>query len=428
MTLLVLFGIFAVTLYTGVPVAWSIAISTLAVIFLGLVPLPPSWFAQQVYGGADSISLAAIPLFLVAGGIMNEGGLTRRIIDLADDLLGWVRGGLGVVNVATCMVYGGITGSATADTGAVGSIMIPAMVERGYPPAFAAAVTAAAGTLGIIIPPSVVMIMYGVLTNTSIGGLFAAGIIPGIMLAVTFMLTAWWIGVREGFPKSDSRPTLRSFATHLVRALPAMLMPIVVLGSMLTGYATTTEAAFVAVVWALIVGGLVYREITWKALWKIGLETVRMTGAIMIIMAVSTPFSWILTVEQIPQWTAGLLTASGAGPTVTILLILLLLTFVGTWADLGPSLIILAPIVHPIGIDAGLAPYQLGLIFTVALGIGLFTPPVGTNIFVVCNVAKVGVNAVTRRLIPFFITSNICLLLIAFVPATTEWLPKLLGF
>ncbi|RVB73618.1 TRAP transporter large permease [Mesorhizobium sp. M6A.T.Cr.TU.014.01.1.1] len=428
MTLLVLFGIFAVTLYTGVPVAWAIAISTLAVIFFGLVPLPPSWFAQQVYGGADSISLAAIPLFLVAGGIMNEGGLTRRIIDLADDLLGWVRGGLGVVNVATCMVYGGITGSATADTGAVGSIMIPAMVERGYPPAFAAAVTAAAGTLGIIIPPSVVMIMYGVLTNTSIGGLFAAGIIPGLMLAITFMLTAWWVGVREGFPKSDTRPTIRSFSKHLLRALPAMLMPIVVLGSMLTGYATTTEAAFVAVVWALLVGGLLYRELTWAAAWKVGIEAVRMTGAIMIIMAVSTPFSWILTVEQIPQWSADLLSASGAGPTVTILLILLLLTFVGTWADLGPSLIILAPIVHPIGIDAGLAPYQLGLIFTVALGIGLFTPPVGTNIFVVCNIAKVGVNAVTWRLIPFFITSNICLLLIAFVPGTTEWLPRLLGF
>ena len=314
MTLLVLFGIFAVTLYTGVPVAWAIAISTLAVIFLGLVPLPPSWFAQQVYGGADSISLAAIPLFLVAGGIMNEGGLTRRIIDLADDLFGWVRGGLGVVNVATCMVYGGITGSATADTGAVGSIMIPAMVERGYPPAFAAAVTAAAGTLGIIIPPSVVMIMYGVLTDTSIGGLFAAGIIPGLMLAITFMLTAWWIGVKEGFPKSESRPTLKGFAIHLYRALPALLMPIVVLGSMLTGYATTTEAAFVAVVWALLVGGLLYREITWAALWKIGIEALRMTGAIMIIMAVSTPFSWVLTVEQVPQWTVGLLSASGAGP------------------------------------------------------------------------------------------------------------------
>jgi len=427
-TLLVLFGIFAVTLYTGVPVAWSIAVSTLAVIFLGLVPLPPSWLAQQVYVGADSISLAAIPLFLIAGGIMNEGGLTRRIIDLADDLLGWLRGGLGVVNVATCMVYGGITGSATADTGAVGSIMIPSMVERGYPPAFAAAVTAAAGTLGIIIPPSVVMIMYGVLTNTSIGGLFAAGVIPGIMLAVTFMLTAWWIGVREGFPKSETRPTPKSFLVHFIRALPALVMPIVVLGSMLTGYATTTEAAAVAVAWALVIGGLVYREITWKALWQVCLESVRMTGAIMIIMAVSVPFSWILTVEQVPQWTVGLLNDVGAGPTVTILLILLLLTFVGTWADLGPSLVILAPIVHPIGIGAGLEPYQLGLIFTVALGIGLFTPPVGTNIFVVCNVAKVGVNAVTWRLIPFFITSNICLLLIAFVPATTEWLPKVLGF
>ncbi|HSI40310.1 MAG TPA: TRAP transporter large permease [Xanthobacteraceae bacterium] len=428
MTLLVLFGVFALTLYTGVPVAWSIAFSTLAVIMLGFVPLPPAWFAQQIFNGANSIALASIPLFLVAGGIMNEGGLTRRIINLADDLFGWIRGGLGLVNVATCMIYGGITGSATADTGAVGSIMIPAMVERGYPKDFAAAVTAAAGTLGIIIPPSVVMIMYGVITNTSIGGLFAAGIIPGLMLTVTFMITAYWVGVKENFPKSQTRPTVVSFSKHLVRALPAVLMPVGVLGSMLTGVATPTEAAFIAVVWALVVGGLLYREMNWASFWKVGDETVKMTGAIMIILAASVPFSWILTVEEVPSWTAHLLTDLGAGPTVTVLLIILLLTFVGTWADLGPSLIILAPIVHPIGLEAGLQPYQLGLIFVVSGGIGLFTPPVGTNIFVVCNIAKIGVNPVTRRLIPFFISSNICLLIIAFVPATTEWLPKYFGF
>lgn len=428
MTLLVLFGVFALTLYTGVPVAWSIAAATLSVIMVGLVPLPPAWFAQQVFNGANSIALASIPLFLVAGGIMNEGGLTRRIINVADDLFGWIRGGLGLVNVATCMVYGGITGSATADTGAVGSIMIPAMSERGYPKDFSAAVTAAAGTLGIIIPPSVVMIMYGVITNTSIGGLFAAGIIPGVMLTTTFMLTAYYVGVREKFPKSEIRPTVRSFSSHLFKASPAMLMPIVVLGSMLTGFATTTEAAFIAVVWAIIVGVLVYREMNWGSLWKVGDETVRMTGAIMIIMAVSVPFSWILTVEEVPAWTASLLHDLGAGPTVTILLIILLLTFVGTWADLGPTIIILAPIIHPIGLEAGLASYQLGLIFVISGGIGLFTPPVGTNIFVVCNIARIGVNPVTRRLLPFFISSNICLLIIAFVPATTEWLPKYLGF
>jgi tripartite ATP-independent transporter DctM subunit len=428
MTLLVLFGVFALTLYTGIPVAWSIVLSTVVVLLLGLVPLPPSWLAQQTFMGADSISLAAIPLFLVAGGIMNEGGLTRRIVDLADDLLGWLRGGLGVVNVATCMVYGGITGSATADTGAVGSIMIPAMVERGYPRDFAAAVTAAAGTLGIIIPPSVVMIMYGVLTNTSIGGLFAAGIVPGIMIAVAFMLTAWWVGVREAFPKSTRTVSIRSFGQHLLGAFPALMMPIVVLGSMLTGLATTTEAASVAVGWALLVGAFVYRELTIAGLWKVVLESVRMTGAIMIIMAVSTPFSWILTVEQVPQGAAGLLANVGLGDTVTVILILLLLTFVGTWADLGPSLIILAPILHPIGIGAGLGAYQLGLIFVVALGIGLFTPPVGTNIFVVSNIAKIGVNAVTWRLIPFFVTSNVCLLVIAFYPPATEFLPRFFGF
>lgn len=428
MTIFVLFAVFAVTLYTGVPVAWSLALSTLVVIWSGLVPLPPSWFAQQVFVGGDSISLAAIPLFLIAGGIMNEGGLTRRIVDLTNDIFGRLRGGLGIVNVATCMIYGGITGSATADTGAVGAIMIPAMSERGYPRDFSAAVTAAAGTLGIIVPPSVVIIMYAVLTNTSIGGLFMAGLIPGLMLSVTFMLTAWWVAMREGYPKSHHPFRLAAFGRHLLRALPALLMPVGVLGTMLTGFATTTEAACVAVFWSLFVGGVLYREITPAGLWRVGVETVRMTGAIMIIMAVSVPFSWILTVEQVPQAAAAALANAGAGPAITILLLLALLTFVGTWADLGPSLVILAPILHPIGIKAGLAPYQLGMIFIIALGIGLFTPPVGTNIFVVCNVAKVGVNAVTRRLIPFFITSNICLLLVAFIPATTEWLPRLLGF
>lgn len=428
MTLLVLFGVFAVTLYSGVPVAWSIAASALTVIAVGLVPLPPAWFAQQLYQGANSISLAAIPLFLIAGGLMNEGGLTRRIVDVADDLFGRIRGGLGLVNVATCMVYGGITGSATADTGAVGSVMIPAMTARGYPKDFSAAVTAAAGTLGVVLPPSVVIIMYAVVTNTSIGGLFTAGIIPGLLLTATFMITAYWVGVKENFPKSDRRPTLASFSRHVGLASPALLMPIGVLGSMLTGFATPTEAASVAVIWALLVGGLLYREIDGVKLWRVGEETVKITGAIMVIIAVSMPFSWILTVEQVPAWTAGLLHDLGAGPVVTTLLIIVLLTFVGTWADLGPTIIILGPIVHPIGIEAGLQPYQLGMIFVISGGIGLFTPPVGTNIFVVCNIAKIGVNPVTRRLIPFFITSNICLLIVAFVPATTEWLPKLFGF
>ncbi|MGE0545151.1 MAG: TRAP transporter large permease, partial [Dehalococcoidia bacterium] len=252
MTLAVLIGVFLILLALGVPVVWALAGATLSVLATGLMPLPPAWFAQEVFRGANTISLVSIPLFLLAGGLMNEGGLTRRIVNVADDFLGWMRGGLGLVNVGTCMVYGGISGSATADTGAVASIMIPAMSERGYPKAYAAAVTAASGTLGIIIPPSVIMIMYGVVTGTSIGGLFVAGIVPGILVAVVFMATAGIIGVRNGFPKSAHQFSVRRLVRNTVLAAPAILMPVVVLGSILTGFATVTEAAFVGVVWATL--------------------------------------------------------------------------------------------------------------------------------------------------------------------------------
>jgi len=428
MTLAVLILAFLVFLALGVPVAWSLAAATLAVLASGLVPLPPAWYAHEIYRGADSISLASIPLFLFAGGLMNEGGLTRRIIDVADDCLGWMRGGLGLVNVATCMVYGGISGSSTADTGAEGSIMIPAMAERGYPKDFAAAVTAASGTLGIIIPPSVVMIMYGVITSTSIGGLFVAGILPGILVAVAFMVTAYIVGVREGFPRSANVFGWGRFFGNAARALPALLMPLIVLGSILTGLATVTEAAFVGVAWAFVAAVAIYRELTWSGLKKISLETLRISGSIMIIMAVATPFSWILTVENVPAMVADVIVGQAASPMVTIALILILLLFVGMWLDTGPALVILAPIIHPIGLQAGLTPLQLGLIFTIGLGIGLFTPPVGTNMYVVCNIARLSLGPVVRRLIPFWISSIICLFIVGYVPAVTEFLPKLFGY
>jgi tripartite ATP-independent transporter DctM subunit len=428
MILLVLCVVFLGLMAIGMPIAWALAGACLAVFFSGLMPLPDAWMAQQVFRGADSISLASIPLFLFAGGLMNEGGLTRRIIAVADDCFGWMRGGLGLVNVGTCMIYGGISGSATADTGAVGTIMIPAMKERGYPVPFAAAVTAASGTLGIVIPPSVVMIMYGVITNTSIGGLFAAGIVPGILLAFAFMATAFIIGVRKGFPKSGQRFSVRSLSVNIWRALPALLMPLVVIGSLVGGFATVTEASFVAVVWALLVSVIIYRELTWAGLKQISLETVRSSGAIMIIMAVAVPFAWLLTIAQVPNTVAHFLLGAVSDPTVKVLVILLILLFAGLWLDTGPALVILAPIIHPIAISMGMDPYQIGLIFTIGLGIGLFTPPVGTNLFVVCNVAKLDLWAVTRAIVPFWIASCIILLMVSFIPGLTGWVPDYLGF
>ncbi len=428
MTVALVFLGFALFLVLGSPIVWAMAAGVILAVSAGDLHMPTAWLAQQTLRGADSISLAAIPLFLLAGELMNRGGLTRHIMGIAESLFGRMRGGLGLVNVATAFVYGGITGSATADTGAIAKVMIPAMEERGYGRAFAAAVTAASGTLGIIVPPSVVMILYGVLTNTSIGGLFVAGVVPGVLLAASFMVTAYIVGVRERFPLIDKPLDVRQLRLDLLYALPALLMPVLVLASIVLGYATTTEAAALSVLYAWAAGALVYRELSWRDLVPAMLEAVVTTGAVMIIMAIATPFGWILTFEQVPHAVAEWIAAVQAGPSMTILMIVLALAFVGLWMDLGPAIIILAPILVPIAKAAGFDPYQIGIIFTVTLGLGLFTPPVGTNIFVVCNVGRIGIGAVSRRLIPFWIATFVVIGLLAAFPGLSSWLPGIMGY
>ncbi|MFC4299608.1 TRAP transporter large permease [Castellaniella hirudinis] len=428
MTVALVFLGFALFLVSGSPIVWAMAAGIILALSAGDLQMPAAWLAQQTLRGADSISLAAIPLFLLAGELMNRGGLTRHIMGIAESLFGRMRGGLGLVNVATAFVYGGITGSATADTGAIAKIMIPAMEARGYGRAFAAAVTAASGTLGIIVPPSVVLILYGVLTNTSIGGLFVAGVVPGVLLAASFMVTAYIVGVREKFPRLERPLQARQLRIDLVYALPALLMPVLVLASIVLGYATTTEAAALSVLYAWVAGALIYRELSWRDLVPAMIEAVVTTGAVMIIMAVATPFGWILTFEQVPHSVAEWIAAVQAGPSMTILMIILALAFVGLWMDLGPAIIILAPILVPIAKAAGFDPYQIGMIFTVTLGLGLFTPPVGTNIFVVCNVGQVGIGAVSRRLVPFWIATFIVIGLLAAFPGLSSWLPGIMGY
>jgi tripartite ATP-independent transporter DctM subunit len=427
MTVAILIGGFLALLLLAVPVVWAMAAATILALALGDLSLPRAWLAQQVLHGADSITLSAIPLFLLAGGVMNHGGLTHRIVGVAEHVFGRLRGGLGLANVATALVYGGISGSATADTGAVAAIMIPAMAARGYPRDFSAAVTAASGTLGIIVPPSIIIILYGVITNTSIGGLFVAGILPGLLVAASFMLVAYLVGVRDGYPRLARGPGWRRLARDLLGALPALLMPALILGSIVGGFATATEAAALALVYALVIGALVYRELRPAALFGIARDALATTGAIMMVMAVATAFGWILTVERVPMLAAGWITGLRAPPFVTLLMVLGLLKVVGFWLDLGPALLILAPILHPIARAAGFGEYQIGLMFIVTLGIGLFTPPIGTNIFVVCNVARIDMWAVSRHLAPFWAAAIVCVVLLAVAPALTEALPRLFG-
>ncbi|GAA3599604.1 TRAP transporter large permease [Gibbsiella greigii] len=428
MTVLILIFAFLILLCAGVPIAWAIAGGSMAALAFGDFPMPVAWLAQQTIRGADTYSLIAIPLFLFAGELMNRGGLTTRIMQVAEHLFGRFRGGLGLVNVATAFVYGGLTGSATADTSTVAKVMIPIMEKKGYPRDFSAAVTAASGTLGIIVPPSVILLLYGVLTNTSIGGLFVAGVIPGCLLAVVFMATAWFVGVRENYPRVESKFDFAIFWRDLWRALPAMFMPVFVLGAIITGFVTATEAAGLSVVYALLIGGLFYRELGWRDLIPAIIESVALTGSVMIIMAVALPFGWLLTVTQVPHMAAEWIGALHTGPIATMLLVILVLKVVGFWIDLGPAMIILAPILVPIAKTAGFEPYQIGLIFTLTLGWGLFTPPIGTNIFVVCNVAKIDIGSVSRRLIPFWFATAFAIALLIFFPSLTVWLPNIMGY
>ncbi|MUO79954.1 TRAP transporter large permease subunit [Agrobacterium vitis] len=427
MTVAVLILSFSFLLLIGVPIAWCMGVASLLTIYAGHLGLPFAWFAQQTIRGADAITLAAIPLFLFAGELMNRGGLTTRIMRVAEHVFGRITGGLGLVNVATALVYGGISGSATADTGAVGSIMIPAMAERGYPKAFAAAVTAASGTLGIIGPQSVILILYGVLTNTSIGGLLVAALLPGLFIAVTFMVTSYIVAKRHNFPRNETPAQWGEIGRDALGALPALLMPVLVLGSIIGGIATATEASALAVVYSFLVGIFVYRELPLRSLYSAASAAVATTGVIMMIMALATPFGWILTVEQVPANAAAWITGLHTTPLVTIILVLVLLKVVGFWLDLGPALIILAPILVPIALAAGMTPYQTGIVFTMTLGIGLFTPPIGTNIFVVCNVAKIDMWSVSKWLVPYWIASVVCVAALVAFPILTEWLPSLFG-
>jgi len=427
MTTLILFATFLGCLVAGMPILWTMGVATLAALVFGDVSLPAPWLAQQVIRGADSLYLTAIPLFLFSGELMNRGGITSRLISLAQYLFGRFTGGLGVVNVATAFVYGGISGSATADTSAVAKLMIPSMEKHGYPRSFSAAVTAASGTLGIILPPSVIFILYGVLTNTSIGGLFLAGVLPGVIIAIVFVITAILIARRRGYRGVSSQKTFAEFGKDLIVALPAIGMPVFVLAAILSGFATATEAAALSVVYAFITGVLVYRELTLRETWEAIVETVSGTGAVMLIMAMATPFAWVLTVEQVPVYAADIITSVGAGPLGSIALVIAILLFVGTWLDLGPAMIVLAPILAPVLLASELEPYQIGVIFTVALGVGLYTPPVGTNLFVVCNVGKVSLSAVSRELIPFWIASAAILVILVAFPSLSEWLPAQFG-
>lgn len=423
MMALVLFILFVILIFLGVPVAFALGASSLFYLVVEQIPLVIE--PQKMYAGIDSFVLVCIPGFILAGNLMNSGGITKRIIKFSNALVGSIRGGLSLANVAASMLFAGISGTALADTASIGAILIPAMKEEGYDADFAAAVTASSSTIGPIIPPSLPMIIAGTLTGVSVSKLFIAGAIPGVLLGIGMMIVAYFISRKRNYPKEERKP-LKYIVETFTGAFWAILMTVIILWGILGGVFTPTEASIVSVLYAFIVGKFIYKELKMKDIPKIVIESMRTSASIMILVGFASVFAWILASEQIPQLIADGILSISNNPIIVILLINILLLFVGCFMETIAALVILFPVLLPVAVSIGMSPIQFGVMAVLNLIIGLTTPPVGVCLFVASNIGKVSITKTSKELIPFLIVSLIVLLLVSFVPSITTLLPSFL--
>lgn len=423
MMALLLFISFVVFIMIGVPVAFSLGLSSLLYLVLQDIPLVIA--AQKMYTGIDSFVLVCIPGFVLAGNLMNSGGMTKRIIKFSNALVGFIRGGLSLANIASSMLFAGISGTALADTASIGAILIPAMKDDGYDADFSAAVTASSSTIGPIIPPSLPMIIAGTLTGLSVSKLFVAGAIPGVLLGVGLMIASYIISVKKKYPKEEKKPLKYIFETF-VGAFWAILMTVLILWGILGGVFTPTEASIVAVIYAFIVGKFVYKDLKLSEIPGIVIVSMRTTASIMILVGFASLFAWILASEQIPQLVANAILAVSENPVIVILLINVLLLFVGAFMETIAALVILFPVLLPVATSVGMAPIQFAVMAVLNLMIGLTTPPVGVCLFVASNIGKVSITDTTKAILPFLLVSLIVLMMVSFIPFISTFLPGLL--
>jgi len=418
---------FGILLAIGVPVAFSIGISTVLVMLLSIKTMPAlTTMAQRIATGLDSFTLLAIPFFILAGQLMNRGGSARRLIEFAKALLGGLPGGLAHVNVLAAMLFAAISGSSVATASAVGSIMGPRMEEDGYERSFGAAVNITSATTGLIIPPSNILIVYSLASGgVSITALFLAGYIPGILVGLSLMIVAGVLSVRRKYPVAP-RVSVRETLKRFFGALPSLLLLVVVMGGIVSGVFTATEAAAVAVLYALILA-LVYREISVRDLPDILLSTSATTAIVLLLVGTSIGMSWILAYENIPQSVTAALISITDNKIVILLFINVILLTVGVFMDITPAVLIFTPIFLPIAIQLGVDPTHFGIIMVLNLCIGLCTPPVGTVLFVGVGVAQTTITRVIRPLLPLYIAMIVALLIVTYVPSLSLWLPELFG-
>lgn len=423
---LTMLAVFLIHVLLGLPLFIALLATAVVGFFFIDLSMAPRMMPQQFFGGINAFSLMAIPLFILAGNLMNASKLTDRLMALARLLVGHLRGGMGHVNVVSSVFFAGVNGSAVADTSALGSLLVPAMRKEGYSTAFAAGLTAGSSLIGPIIPPSIFMILYASLTNTSVGDLFLAGVIPGLLLGVAFMVMNAVHAWRVRLPKRGGWPSRRELAVAALGALPALIAPFIIVAGIVMGLVTPTESGALTALYVALYG-VAAGNLTLSRLWKTIVDTTRLTAAIFVIMAASSTVSWLLSYAQVPSQFVELLTPYIDSP-VTILLLLSLITFVtGMFMEEVSALMLLTPIFAPIAMLAGIDMVHLGIIITLNITIALITPPMGACVYVAAAVSRLEITALFRTIWPFVITALVVLVALILFPSLALWLPTTLG-
>jgi tripartite ATP-independent transporter DctM subunit len=427
--ILVLVVTFVILLSLGVPISFSIGISSLVTMLFSIKTLPAlTTVAQRIATGLDSFALLAIPFFILAGQLMNSGGIARRLIEFAKILVGKLPGGLAFVNIMAAMLFGAISGSAVAAASAIGGFMTPIMRKEGYERSFSAAVNITSATTGLIIPPSNILIVYSLASGgVSIAALFLAGYIPGILLGIGLMVVAFIYSKKHKYKVSFTF-TLKDAVKKFFDAVPSLLLIIIVIGGIVAGYFTATEASAIAVLYAFILSVFIYKEIKFKDIPEILINSVTTTAIVMLLVGTSMAMSWVMAYENIPQNVAESLIALSDNPIIILIIINVILLMVGTFMDMTPAVLIFTPIFLPVVVHLGVDPIHFGIIMVMNLSIGLCTPPVGSVLFVGCSVAELPITKVLRPLFPMFIAMIVVLLFVTYIPDLSLLIPDFFGY
>ena len=423
MAILILLGSFLVMIFLRFPIAYAVAISSMLTLLYEGLPL--TTIAQQMVKGISSFSLMAVPFFITMGVLMGSGGISDKLIALANSFVGWMRGGLAMVNIVASYFFGGISGSAAADTASLGSILIPMMVDEGYDADFSTAVTITSSVEGLLVPPSHNMVIYATTAGgISVGSLFLAGYMPGAILAVSLMVMSYIISVKRNYPKGD-KFNLMGLLKQLLTSFWALAAVLIVVFGVVGGVFTATESAAIAVIYSLIVSVFIYKGLDWKGVWNALGDCVNTLSIVMILISTSSIFGFMLTRLHVPTLASNAIIGLTDNPIIIALLLNVLLLVLGMIMDMAPIILIATPILLPIAVSIGLTPIQFGIMVILNCGIGLLTPPVGAVLFIGSAVSKQPMEKIVKATLPFYIAMLVTLLLITFIPAISLWLPSL---